>query len=195
MYRRVPAIPTTRIFGWSWPTSFIRYGLKHKQTFRLAQALIDTGVDLKLRESVAEEADLKARARLLQRLKKKWEAPPRRVKKPPSLKPEPFLMSAGEVFSYETMNGNPNHFPAEAGGRRSRRFKPDAVNAFVCFATARVFFDKEARYFIIPLAIFQTDGSGHGRALCQRRGCFAIAISKRGSSRLWAVGCIGRRTT
>lgn len=136
-----------------------QYGLKHKQTFRLAQALIDTGVDLKLRESVAEEADLKARARLLQRLKKKWEAPARRIKKPPSLKPEPFLMRAGDVFSYETMNGNPNHFPAEAGGRRSRRFKPDAVNAFVCFATARVFFDKEARYFIIPLALFKPTGA------------------------------------
>lgn len=134
------------------------YGLDHPPTFARANALIDNGIDLSLRKPLVEdEAALKDRARVLKRLQKKWAVPAKRKRKVPRLSPEPFLMQAGELFAYQTMAGNPRYthqaqdFPAPA-----LRFKADGHNAFLCIATARVHFDTEARYFIVPLALFDT---------------------------------------
>lgn len=136
-----------------------QFGLDHAPTFKRANALIDKGTDLNLRRAMTpDEADLKDRARVLKRLKTKWAEPPKRVRKIPQLKPEPYLMQAGDVFSYDTMAGNPrvtDH--AAAFPTPALRFKADGRNAFVCIATARVFFDTEARYFVVPLALFQND--------------------------------------
>lgn len=135
-----------------------QYGLDHEATFRIARGLIDDGTDLRImKERGASDADLRARGRALTKLRAKWDTPPARIRKVPALKPEPFVMQAGDVFSYATMQGNPRT-PEQVGIKGPRAFRRDATNAFVCFNTARVFFDTEARYFILPLALFRREG-------------------------------------
>ncbi|WP_298291320.1 hypothetical protein [uncultured Litoreibacter sp.] len=136
-----------------------QYGLEHEPTFKRANALIDKGTDLKLRRAMTPgEADLKDRARVLKRLQTKWAEPAKRVRRVPKLRPEPYLMQAGDVFSYDTMAGNPRYTDQAAEfPQPALRFKADGRNAFVCVATARVFFDTEPRYFIVPLALFNAE--------------------------------------
>ncbi len=133
-----------------------QFGLEHPPTLERATALIDSGADLQLRSALAfNDTDLRDRARVLKRLKSKWAAPPKRVRKVPKLRPEPYLMQTGDVFCYDTMAGNPRYTEqADAFPMPALRFKADGRNAFVCIATARVFFDTEARYFVVPLALF-----------------------------------------
>lgn len=119
------------------------YGLKDRSAFKKArEALKDT--------SGALPDGLRDNPRGIKRLQEKWKAPAPKPKQLPSLKPERFVMKSGDVFAYPTMGGN-----ARSKGLNGA-FRPDAENAFVCFRTARVFFDREARYFIAPLSIFST---------------------------------------
>lgn len=158
-----------------------QYGLEHPPTTSRAHALINDGIDLKLREHLAkDDAALKDRARILKRLKAKWSEPPKRIRKVPQLRPEPFLMQAGDVFGYQTMAGNPRYTnAAEAFPIPALRFKADGRNAFVCIATARVFFDTEARYFIVPLALFGEDSPTMETALRARLVCHCDLETRR----------------
>lgn len=136
-----------------------QFGQDHEAAFRIARDLIDSGEAMRLySEAGLATEDLRRQARTLRNLRQKWETPAKRVRKLPSLKPQPFLMEAGEVFTYETMSGNPRRID-QVGKRGNAAFRADATNAFVCFNTARVFFNTEARYFIIPLALFKRGGA------------------------------------
>ena len=134
------------------------YGLESPRVFEKAKAIIDSGLDLELRKEFVAEPVLRDREKMLLRLRNKWASPATRIRKIPKLRPERFRMRRGEVFTYDTMGGNPRHIPADPDAQRGYRFKRDATNAFICFNTARVFFDTEARYFIIPLALFKRRG-------------------------------------
>ena len=132
-----------------------QYGLKDDAITERASNIIADGTDLRLLKRLEmSDADLKARARLLTKLPDKWASPPARVKEIPVLKPEPFLMEAGDVIAYPTMDFNPRWEPIGTVAKATYRFVPDAENAFVCVARARVHFDLEARYFIVPLLMF-----------------------------------------
>lgn len=133
------------------------FGQTHEVAFRIARGLIDNGDALRLyKDAGYDDETLRRQARTLRNLRQKWDTPPKRLRKLPSLKPEPFLMAPGEVYTYATAGGNPRH-PDQIGKRGHGAFRSEAQNAFVCFNTARVFFDIEARYFVIPLAIFSRD--------------------------------------
>ncbi len=135
-----------------------QFGQDHEAAFRIAKDLIDSGEAMRLyREGGLEPDALRAQARTLRNLRKKWETPAKRVRKLPSLKPEPFLLEIGGVYTYPTMGGNPRQ-PAQVGKRGYAGFRADATNAFICFNAARVFFNTEARYFIIPVALFRREG-------------------------------------
>ncbi len=135
------------------------HGLEHPDVFGRVHRMIDDGLDLRfLEELEMSPGDLRARAKVLEKLKEKWSVPPKRVKKIPVLKQEPFIMTAGGIYTYPAMDGNARYEPLGSIAKARYRFEPDAENAFLCLNTARVHFDTEARYFVIPLALMYEHG-------------------------------------
>ncbi|MEM6635691.1 MAG: hypothetical protein AAF667_07340 [Pseudomonadota bacterium] len=130
------------------------YGLEHPPVFSKAKEIIDSGTDLRLLEELDMSAtDLRKRKAILDALPSKWATPHDKPRKVPELKQDDYILEQGAIFSYPTMDGNPYQEPIGTEAKRAYRFEPDAQNAFVCINRARVHFDLEARYFIVPLAL------------------------------------------
>ncbi len=117
---------------------FHGYGLSHDEVFDTAERIISSGTDLKLnRELDMSEADLRKRARALDKLAPKWRTPHPKPKARRSLSsPEPLLFEPGDCVIYPTQKGNAVGAHLSAAEIK-KSFAPDGWGAFVVFATAR----------------------------------------------------------
>jgi hypothetical protein len=117
---------------------FHAYGLDHPEVFGRALEIVESGADLAaLRALEMSEADLRKRARVLDRLARKWRAPnPKPRHRRVVEAPEPLLFEGGACLAYPTQKGNAAdvHLPAV---RLAESFRPDGWGAVVVLATAR----------------------------------------------------------
>ncbi len=117
---------------------FHAYGLDHPEVFARAFEIVESGADLAaLRALEMSEADLRKRARVLDRLAEKWRAPnPKPRARRVIEAPEPLLLESGACLAYPTQKGNAANAVLPAA-RLAKTFRPDGWGAFVVLATAR----------------------------------------------------------
>ena len=117
---------------------FHAYGLDHPEVFDRAFEIVETSADLAaLRALEMSDADLRKRARVLDKLAEKWRAPHPKPRARRLVKaPEPLLFESGAALAYPTQKGNAANAVLTAA-QLAEAFRPDGWGAFVVLATAR----------------------------------------------------------
>lgn len=115
---------------------FHAYGIENAEVFETARRIVTSGADLDMKRALEmSEADLRGRAKVLDKLIDKWATPNPKPRTRRMMKaPEPFLFAPGDCVIYPTQNGNaaPAFMPAaEIAGS----FTPDGWGAFAVLAT------------------------------------------------------------
>lgn len=124
------------------------HGIALAEVSETARRVVAEGTDLAARRALGlGERDLVKRAAVLAKLAETWAVPRPRPKRRRILAPEPDILQPGDLLRYPVRGGNP------AVGT-----EPDATNAFVVLATARVFHGLRARQFVAPLLLFERGG-------------------------------------
>jgi hypothetical protein len=117
---------------------FHAYGLDHPEVFARALEIVETGADLAALGALEmSDANLRKRARVLDKLAEKWRAPNPKPRGRRLVKtPEPLLFESGDALAYPTQKGNAAsaYLPA---ARLGEAFRADGWGAFIVLATAR----------------------------------------------------------
>lgn len=128
------------------------HGIANPKVFATARAIVDNGIDLKIKRTLGmDERDLAKRERLLQDLRAKWAKPnPKPQKRKVQSKPDAFVLDVGDCVTFPMTEAdaaiNPyftKHDPA---------WEPDAYGAFAVLARG-LHLDLYAWYAVARLSL------------------------------------------
>lgn len=113
------------------------FGVSNPKVFATARAIVDSGLDLKIKRALGmEERDLAKRERLLKDLSATWAKPhPKPVKRKIQSKPDAFIFEVGDCATFPMMEADAAINPYFA--KLDPKWTPDAYGATAVLARGR----------------------------------------------------------